>query len=115
MRVRVQNRAGELLFWAKESQARRLLSDGRVRLLATRRRVHALEVLDALDAEPSSSPVTRTRYSHNREVPEVVVDADGVERRVHPLNANPRGVWTLKHIPNQCREIFGAVVNSCAV
>ena len=103
----MRDRSGQLLFWAKEFQARKLLSEGRVRLLATKRRVHAVEVLDGQDVAPSASPVTRPRYSHNREVPEVYVDDDGLERRVHPLNVNVRGCWTLKHIPDTCAALFG--------
>ncbi len=114
----VYNRKRELLLYAKVSFAKRLVAEGRVRVLRTKRKAHALEVVPAAEAAimaVSDSPPTRPRYSHNREVPEFIADREtGELRRVHPLNANPRGVWTLRHIPSQCRSVFCQVQIDCA-
>lgn len=63
--------------------------------------------------EGPSRPHAGTRYVHCRDVSEAWTDRDGVVRRRHPLDANVRGVYTLKRISNLDRDLFRQVQTDC--
>jgi len=58
-------------------------------------------------------PHAGTKYTHCHEVSETWTGSDGIEHQRHPLDANVRGVYTLKRLSNLDRSLFRAVERSC--
>lgn len=98
-KVRLLDRAGETVCWLDPDQAQQMIADKVAEPLGTRRKVH---VIRYCGEEPI---LEKTRFrlrspgagcSHSRETYQ-----------------NPRGVWTIDHIPASTRGIFLTVVDEC--
>lgn len=102
------------LEWLTEDQARDMLRAGQARFVRRKGSVRALVLQpNARSTVEFRSRNRSARYSHDHEVAETYLDDQGNLRRRHPLDANPRGVWTLKRLDGSLRRIFVTSVTDC--
>ncbi|MGH9666210.1 MAG: hypothetical protein ACRD9L_17425 [Bryobacteraceae bacterium] len=103
------------LEWLTEDQARELLRKGAARFVRRKGNVRAL-ILERGAAEVvriDQAGHRQARYSHDHEVTETYLDDKGNLRRRHPLDANPRGCWTLRRVDGSLRRIFLTSITDC--
>lgn len=116
MRIPLLTPEGAHIEWLTEDQARDMLRRGQARFVRRKGTIRALILGCRPSAEiiPISEGRSRpARYSHDREVAETYLDDQGRLRRRHPLDANPRGCWTLRRIDGSLRRIYVTSVTDC--
>ena len=101
---------GGVAYYAKEREVRELIRSGCAFAFSgpKKKRLYGCVLL-----EGPSRPHAGTRYVHCREVSETWTDRDGIVKKRHPLDANPRGVYTLKRISHLDRPLFMQVQTDC--
>lgn len=104
---------GVHLFWVDEARARELIAERKVRFF---RRGGKMRILVALTAElldTKGSKQGSPKYSHDHEVSETYLGDDGQLKHRNPLDANPKGCWTLRRLPRSTRQLYRTVVAGC--
>jgi hypothetical protein len=97
-RLPVKDRSGETLFYVSLATAKRMLSNGRVTALGSKKIIRALQVGSDFDISKvmTISAYVGQKYSHKRET-----------------DQNPAGVWTMKRLSKKDRPLFRRVVLDC--
>jgi hypothetical protein len=96
-KVRIVDHAGETLEWVSQEQAQRMIQEGRVEILGTRKKIRAIRPF-------TPDPDIKLRKFRKA--------GFGTAHQLETYD-NPKGVWTLDRILPSKRKLFTTVVDEC--
>lgn len=114
----LRDRDGRHVRWAQRPEVFEWLRNGTVEPVWSGKRIRYIRLAGAriADFEGGNRPAGEKPYSHNHAVAEYHTDPNGRVHKRNALDANPRGVWTLRRIPADqaeiYREVYASVVRS---